>query len=153
MDPQDQAQLDAVALALDVLPRLARLMQQATAATTGEGLSLTQFRLLKWIDLGCCQTGQLAEQLDLSAATVSASMDVLVQRGLVIRLSHAQDRRVIPLQLTPSGQQALAEARERQRIALAALFDQIPASATDALAIGFVGVRDALEQRDPGARR
>jgi 4'-phosphopantetheinyl transferase len=69
----------------------------------------------------------LAEALDVSQASATGIVDRMEQRGLVTRLRDEDDRRVIRVALTDSGQQLLetiaAERRERLALVLAELTD------------------------------
>ncbi len=114
---------------LEVLPRLVRTLQRAASAGGEEPLTLPQLRLLIAIGTDCHRTADLATRLELAPATVSASIDGLVRRGLVLRAAHpsraAGDRRVVPLSLTDEGAAAVAAAQGRQRSALLNLLDGV----------------------------
>jgi DNA-binding MarR family transcriptional regulator len=136
----------AVGLALDVLPGMVRLLQQA-AAGDGEGLTLTQIRLLKHIAGGCALTSELAERLEVTPATVSGAIDALVRRGLVERLPSGGDRRAVPLRVTSDGHAALDAGRARQEAALAELLAGLRPRERWGLALGLRGVQRAIEDR------
>lgn len=138
---------DAVGLALEVLPRIVRLLTQASASPPpGDApLTLTQFRLLKHLGGGPLLTGELAARLEVTPATVSAAIDGLVRRGMIARLPSTGDRRIIPLGRTPLGESALKGARERQALALAALFSAMPPEAVGHLAVGLRALSRALD--------
>ena len=120
---------DLVVRILEVLPRLVRALQRAASAAGGEPLTLPQLRLLMAIGTDCHRTADLATRLELAPATVSASVDGLVRRWLVLRAEHpshaAGDRRVVPLSLTDAGMAAVAAAQGRQQSALLNLLDGV----------------------------
>jgi DNA-binding MarR family transcriptional regulator len=66
-------------------------------------------------------TNVLARRLGLTAPTVSGLLDKLARTGLVERGRRAEDRRVIPLNLTEEGAATVGEIREGNRALLAAL--------------------------------
>ncbi len=135
-----------VARALEVLPGMVRVLQQA-AAGGGEGLTLTQIRLLKHIAGGCTLTCDLADRLEVTPATVSGAIDGLVRRGLVERLPSGADRRAVPLGVTREGRGALDAGRARQEAALAALLADLRPREVWGLALGLRGIQRALEGR------
>lgn len=141
---------DAVARALEVLPGVVRLLSQAAAGGDGGALTLTQFRLLRRLSERVRLTSELAGELEVTPATVSAAIDALVRRGLVQRLSSPADRRAVPLAVTESGRAALEAARRRQQVALAALVDLLTPRERRGLEVGLAGLQRALAAR--GAR-
>lgn len=136
----------AVGRALEVLPGVLRVLQQA-AAGGEEGLTLTQLRLLKHIADGCTLTCDLADRLEVTPATVSGAIDGLVRRRLVERLPSGADRRAVPLGVTAEGRAALDAGRARQEEALAALFADLQPRELWGLALGLRGVQRAIEGR------
>jgi DNA-binding MarR family transcriptional regulator len=94
------------------------------------------------IGSGADRASHLAGQLALAKPTVSATVDTLVERGLVERTSSRDDRRVTTLTVTERGQHGLttAEASMRARLddVLARIDDPVAVSrALDALRSGL----------------
>ena len=143
------AETTAVAAALDVLPRIVRLLTQASAnaGDDPEPLTLTQYRLLKHLEGGPQLTTELAALLDVTPATVSAAIDCLVRRGMVERLVSRADRRAVPLQCTALGQSALRAARRRQEAVVVEVFSALSPEETARLASGLSALRRALTER------
>jgi DNA-binding MarR family transcriptional regulator len=139
----------AVTVALEVLPRIVRLLTLASAnpGPGPEPLTLTQFRLLKHLGEGPLMTTVLAARLEVTPATVSAAIDGLVRRGMVERLPSTGDRRAVPLRCTPDGHAALEAARARQHAALSRLFSALSPQETRELADGLRAVRRVLAER------
>jgi DNA-binding MarR family transcriptional regulator len=100
--------------AVRALARLARLLEHAC-----EQLTLPQYRLLAMVASGDERATQLAGRLALSKPTVTAVVDGLVERGMLVRSEVAGDRRAVKLSLTPAGRTALAatEAAMSERLA------------------------------------
>src|SRR2546421_10081492 len=92
------------------LARLARLLERACA-----DLTLAQYRLLAMIAEGAHRASQLAGRLALTKPTVSATIDTLVERGLVTRATADDDRRALRLQITGDGRAALHAAESAMR--------------------------------------
>lgn len=93
------AELEAVR----VLARLSRLLERGT----GE-LSLAHYRVLAAVADGHERASRVAARLTLGKPTISASVDALCRRGLLVRES-ADDQRAATLRITPAGSAALAE--------------------------------------------
>ena len=90
------------------------------------GLTLPQLRVLFSVRAHPgITTNVLAAQLGLSAATVSGLVDKLTRNGLIERLQHPEDRRVIPLRLTADGQAVVGEIRQGNRTYLSRLAVQL----------------------------
>jgi DNA-binding MarR family transcriptional regulator len=82
---------------------LARVLEGARTE-----LTLPQYRLLALMVDGEERASQIAGQLDLAKPTVSATIDTLVEHGLVERASVEGDRRAVRLTITPAGRKAFA---------------------------------------------
>ena len=139
------------ATALEVVGSLVRLLRRAAAGGDG-ALTLTQLRLLLRLAEGTKRTSDLAEELEVTAATVSAAIDGLVRRGLVERLERGDDRRTVPLRATARGQTVVAEARAREEAALVELWGALRPGERRALAVALRGLARVLGVRTPGAR-
>ncbi len=110
--------------AVRVVARLARRLECAT------DLSLSQFRVLAAVDDGGERATHLAHALALAKPTVTAAVDGLVERGLLVREPVPGDRRSLRIALTDAGRAALGEAEEAMAAALEAA---LPAEALAAL--------------------
>ncbi|MBW4706360.1 MarR family winged helix-turn-helix transcriptional regulator [Roseobacter sp. YSTF-M11] len=79
-------------------------------ALAPSGLKVTMYRLLKQIrDREFESLTELADHLDLERSTLGRNIKVLERRGLVARHQGA-DERAMNVELTQSGEDALAEA-------------------------------------------
>jgi len=111
------------------------------------GLTLPQLRIL--FSLRACPgttTNALATSLGLTMPTVSGLVDKLVRSGLVERGQRADDRRVVPLQLTGDGQAVVGEVREGNQAYLTGLAAALGADLTPiTAALERLGV--AIEER------
>ena len=126
------------------LARLARLLERACGELRPP-LTLAQYRLLAMIGSGADRASHLAGQLALAKPTVSATVDTLVERGLVERASSRDDRRVTTLTVTAGGQEALAAAEAAMRARL----DDVLARLDDVAAVSraLSALRSGLDER------
>jgi len=129
--------MDAVVL---TLARLARLLERACTE-----LTLSQYRLLAMIADGAERASQIAGRLAVTKPTVSATIDTLVERGLVSRAMADDDRRALRLQITAEGRVVLGAAERGMREQLDALLIHVDDPQAVRLALGRLG--DALDQR------
>ncbi len=131
---------------LDVLPRVMRMV--TAAATTEEaeqGLGVTQFRILKRLRQRPWLGSELAHSLKVTPPTVSAAVDGLVRRGLVERSEASEDRRSIPLRITPSGIHCFELAQQHALAVLARLVEQTSPAERRALAQGLGALSRVME--------
>jgi DNA-binding MarR family transcriptional regulator len=98
----------------DDLSRATRALALAARAlerAAGErDLTLAQFRVLALVEAGDERSSLLAERLAVAKPTITAVVDGLVERGLLLRAAVAGDRRSIRLTLTTEGTAALRSA-------------------------------------------
>ena len=83
--------------------RVARMLEHSSTE-----LTLPQYRLLVMVACGDQRASKLAGRLALSKPTVTAVVDGLVERGMLLRSEVAGDRRAVDLNLTDAGRAALA---------------------------------------------
>lgn len=77
-------------------------------------LSVPQFRVLALLyRQPGISLSKVAEHLGVTKATASAMIDRLVQRGLIDRTSHPQERRQVILKLTVEGDEHYQHSREK----------------------------------------
>lgn len=84
--------------AVRALARATRVLERAS----GE-LSLAHYRVLSAIASGDERASRVANRLAIGKPTVSAAVDALVQRGLLVRSGVDGDQRVAALHLTSEG--------------------------------------------------
>jgi DNA-binding MarR family transcriptional regulator len=128
---------------------MSRLLEHAS----GE-LSLAHYRVLAAVADGDERASHVAARLALGKPTISASVDALCRRGLLVREQNMDDQRVVGLRLTPQGSGALKEAET----AMLARFDAVlrhaddPDRTVDALA-GLAAAQDRLSAERLAGRR
>ncbi len=85
----------------------AKLARQITIPLAEHQLSLSQYRVLIFLDEGGAAPSDLAERLSVSRPSITALMDGMAERGLVERHRHPDDGRRVVHHLTESGRNAL----------------------------------------------
>ena len=91
-----------------------------------QGVTLPQLRILFALrSQSAATTSTLAKLLGLTAPTVSAQVDKLVRTGLIARGNRAEDRRIIPLQLTEAGREVVSAISQTHQMYLNQLADDV----------------------------
>jgi DNA-binding MarR family transcriptional regulator len=129
------------------LARLARVLERA-CTDLEPSLTLAQYRLLAMIGEGTERASVIAGRLALAKPTVSATVDTLVERGLVVREA-ADDRRALRLSLTAAGGAVLTTAEAAMRARLDEVLDRVddPVAVSRALAALRKGLEERREER------
>ena len=89
---------------------LARVLERACT-----DLTLPQYRLLALIAGGDERASDVAARLALARPTVSATIDTLVERGVLEREAIDTDRRAVRLAITPEGYRLMGAAQDAMR--------------------------------------
>jgi len=117
------------------------------------GITPAQSRLLRV--LGRCEEAprmaDLAQQLDVVPRAVTTLVDALEERELVRRAPDPHNRRVIRIELRPSGEQALSALRAARRSAAAELLGPLDAGQRATLS-ELLDVLDGSEGAEPPGR-
>ena len=105
---------------LEVVPAVMRTVRAQMRQSASLNLSVPQFRALNFVDRNRgASLSEVAEHIGLTLPSMSKLIDGLVERKLVIRQSHADDRRRITLGLTARGCTVLQSARASAQASLA----------------------------------
>jgi len=92
----------------EVALQLARRMHAKMEVSMAQGVTGSQFFVLKRIrEHGQMTVSAAAEEIGVSLSAVTALVDRLVKAGLVTRRRDEDDRRLVWLEVTPQGEQAL----------------------------------------------
>jgi len=122
------------------LARLARVLERGCG-----DLTLAQYRILALVADGEERASDLAGRLALARPTVSATVDTLVERGLVDRAVVADDRRSLRLSATSAGRRVLRDSERSMRERLDTLLAHVDDVAVVEQALARLG--DALDAR------
>src|SRR3954469_10289238 len=144
---------DAAALLIHLMPTIQRVaVASMRGAPHTAGMTLAQFRVLGRLSEGDHRAGELAEALEVGAATLTVTADTLEQRGLIERVRGLpDDRRAVVLRLTPAGQALFRALKAR---AIGGIAERLPASTADeraALGTGLGALERGLAARCAGA--
>jgi DNA-binding MarR family transcriptional regulator len=125
--------------AVRALARISRVLERAS----GE-LNLAHYRVLAAIDSGDERASHVAVRLALGKPAVSAAVDSLVQRGLVVRTGVSTDQRAAALSLTSAGEAALRQAETAMVERIRGICDRTPNEAVVLTSLAWLGA--ALDQ-------
>lgn len=125
--------------AVRALVRASRLLERAS-----DELNLAHYRVLAAIASGDQRASRIAFKLALGKPTVSASVESLCQRGLLVRAEVEGDQRAAALRLTDEGRQVL----DRAEAAMGTWAEEVLARTPDPAHVlqALVWMGDAIEQ-------
>ncbi len=98
-----------------------------------EGLEPAQVGILMRIGFKVCTLSDLAKHMAVKLPTVSRSVSVLVNEGLIKRWTPEENRRITLHDLTPAGRKKLASFRKKSEQHVATML--APLSATECTAV------------------
>ncbi|MGA8855777.1 MAG: MarR family transcriptional regulator [Candidatus Bathyarchaeia archaeon] len=98
---------------LDVVPLAMRAIRAQLRKHGAKEVSVPQFRTLAYLNRHeGTSLSDVAEHIGLTLPSMSALVDSIVMKGLVIRQTHPEDRRRMTLTLTERGRATLRVAHE-----------------------------------------
>ena len=114
---------------LEVVQLVMRAIRVEMRSHRAASISVPQFRVLAFlIRSEGASLSDVSEHMGLTLPSMSRAVDRLVDRGLVTRRSHPDDRRRITLSLTRQGRSMLESARAATQSSLAGRLDALSAS-------------------------
>ena len=120
--------------AVRALARMSRLLERASG-----DLSLAHYRVLAAVADGDERASLVATRLALGKPTISASVDALCRRGLLLREDVAHDQRASALRLTAAGEDLLRDTEAAMTARLDAVLARTPRGADSAAALARLG--------------
>jgi DNA-binding MarR family transcriptional regulator len=132
--PETTPLIDAVR----ALARVSRVVERAS-----DGLSLADYRVLATIASGEERASRLASRLALGKPAISATVDSLSKRGLVVRSSVEGDNRAIALSLSDEGAELFERVEGRMARQLELLTERTPDGERVIESLSWLG--DAIE--------
>jgi len=119
---------EAARAALRVVPLIMQTIRGEMRASRSIPISVPQFRALHYVGRHPeTSLSDVATHVGVALPTMSRLVDGLVERKLVTRLGHADDRRRMILQLTGPGRALVRAAREMTAATIAARFSALDA--------------------------
>jgi DNA-binding MarR family transcriptional regulator len=97
---------------VEIIPLVLRFLHSEMRFHAG-GLGPSHFRLLETLASHPCNLSEIAERHSLSMPTISNSVNLLVERGWILRTPASRDRRMVFIELTPTGKQVLFDSQQR----------------------------------------
>lgn len=135
---------------LETVPALMRAIRAQMREGRAAGLSVPQFRTLLYLRRNPgSDLSSVAEHLGASLPAASEMISRLVRDGLATRVQDPASRRRVRLGLSPEGEQALAESRERTLDWLSACLADEPPEELARIEAALLGLRARLEESDP----
>jgi DNA-binding MarR family transcriptional regulator len=107
VDPPEDGEVRAVLRA--VLDTVALVEMPRLRLRHSTGLTMPQFRALRYLRERSRTQSELVDLIDLSPAGVSRVVDRLQDRGLVVASRREEDRRIVEVRLTDAGLMALED--------------------------------------------
>ena len=112
----------------------------------GSEVTASEYAVTSWLNVvGNATPSELADQLGMSATTLSAMIERLAQKGQVRRVRHPGDGRSYILELTPRGRETNRRNSRRLAVQLEALRGHLEGDPMDVLA--------ALDQLESALRK
>lgn len=136
-----------LALARSLL-RLDRTVERVIdeALRVHHDLALREMFVLSLLERGSLRPGQIAQELNLPAPSITRASERLVGRGLVERHAGPHDRRHVELALTAAGRTLLDRARADLAQALADAWPDVATDRAADLATGLEALAQAEER-------
>lgn len=112
----------------------------------GLQLSRTQLEILMILaQQGIRTTGELAHQLFLTQSAITQTVDTLVRRQLIERHDDEEDRRIVRLQLSPSGQEITSRVSAQKRESMKAMLATFSETEAQVLIAAIEKMTDFVE--------
>lgn len=130
--------------AVRALARASRIVERAS-----DGLSFADYRVLAAISSGEERASRLADRLAVGKPAISATVDSLARRGLILRTAVEGDARATSLALSAEGAELFArmEGRMTRQLELLAARTDDPEGVVRALASLGDAVEQAVQER------
>jgi DNA-binding MarR family transcriptional regulator len=131
--------------AVQSLTRASKVLERASG-----GLSLAHYRVLAAVAAGDARASRVAARLALGKPTVSASVEALSARGLLVRSGVACDQRAIQLSLTAAG----ADVLEGAQLSMTSTLEDLAARTgrRDEVISALVALGAAIDEMAAGPR-
>jgi biotin operon repressor len=97
--PPSQQQHDGLASVCRLLHACIDQLDEAAAATVS--ISRNELRCLNLLEFGPVPANTITKQLRLTSGSITTLIDRLEEKGLVVRVRHPTDRRVVLVEATP----------------------------------------------------
>jgi DNA-binding MarR family transcriptional regulator len=125
-----------------------RLARDSVEQTRLDGMTPIRLAALAVLQSdGPLRIGALAERVGISAPTTSRLVDLLEERGHIVRTTDPEDHRCIRVSLSPQGEAGLTAVRELRTGRLAERIMQLDPAALAALAAAMPVLEELVDAR------
>lgn len=146
---QGATSAECAARVMDTVPLVMRFIRAEMRAHKAAFLSIPQLRSLAFINRNPgASLSDLADHLGVTSATASATTERLVQRNLVQRIHHPQERRRIVLNLTEEGKCLLQQSLDQTRAQISDLLDGLTAEEISHIEEGLALLKNVFDQTE-----
>jgi DNA-binding MarR family transcriptional regulator len=134
---------------METIPLLMRFIRTDMRTHSADCLSIPQLHSLAFLKRNPeASLSAVADHLGVTCATASTTIERLVQRHLVQRSDHPQERRRIVLNLTIEGKSLLEESQEKTRIHIAEIIDGLTSEEILQIETGLTLLKNVFETVD-----
>ncbi|MDZ7958109.1 MAG: MarR family transcriptional regulator [Aulosira sp. DedQUE10] len=140
---------ECAARVMDTIPLLMRFIRADMRSHNAESLSIPQLRSLAFLNRNPgASLSEVAEHLGVTCATASTTIERLVQRNLVQRTDHPQERRRIVLNLTEAGKLLLQQSQATTRTHIADILESLTPEEVSHIEEGLTLLKNVFEQTE-----
>ncbi|MBD2447840.1 MarR family transcriptional regulator [Nostoc sp. FACHB-152] len=140
---------ECAAKVMETIPLVMRFIRREMRAHNAGFLSIPQLRSLAFINRNPgASLSDLADHLGVTSATASATTERLVQRNLVQREHHPQERRRIVLNLTDEGKYHLQQSLDHTRAQIGDLLEGFSAEDFSQIAQGLALLKSVFDKTE-----
>jgi DNA-binding MarR family transcriptional regulator len=145
-------QADCAAAVVEVVPQVVRHLRAHIRLNSS--FTIPQYRVLAFLQRnGEATLSELATSQGVSLPTMSKLVGSLVQRRLITREGHGQDRRKLKLQLTPEGAEGYSKVRESTRDFVAGKLERLDDGELQNVTRVMRVLQSFFEAKDPGVAK
>ncbi|MBD2163071.1 MarR family transcriptional regulator [Calothrix membranacea FACHB-236] len=140
---------ECAARVMETVPLLMRFIRADMRSHNAESLSIPQLRSLAFLNRNPgASLSEVAEHLGVTCATASTTIERLVQRDLVQRTDHPQERRRIVLNLTETGKLLLQQSQATTRAHIADILESLTPEEVSHIEEGLTLLKNVFEQTE-----
>jgi DNA-binding MarR family transcriptional regulator len=145
----DKPSQQCAAKVMDTIPLLMRFIRAEMRTHSSDSITIPQLRSLAFLNRNPgASLSELAEHLGVTCATASTTIERLVQRLLVERTDHPQERRRVVLSLTVPGQLLLEQSQEKTRAQIADILEILTPEEVLHIADSLTLLKNVFEQTE-----
>jgi DNA-binding MarR family transcriptional regulator len=134
---------------MDTIPLLMRFIRAEMRTHSADSISIPQLRSLAFLKRSPgASLSQVADHLGLTCATASTTIERLVQRDLVKRTDHPQERRRVVLNLTAEGKELLEQSQEKTRAHIAEILQDLTPEQISQIEESLTLLKNVFEQTE-----